>query len=99
MAGTPKTISDLNGAVPPNPIAQWPVQPQSELVQAVNVVARAVTARISVLQAEINALRNALAPFKQMGSAPQGDMGVGGGDDAVAQLLDIARKLGANSTG
>lgn len=68
--------------------------PPSELVQAVNVVARAVQARISVLQAEINALRTALQPFQHMGARPAPDVFTAGGDDAVNELLAIARKLG-----
>lgn len=92
--GTPRTISGLNGAAQamPWPPSSQPQQPQTELVQAVNLVARAVQGRIAVLQAEIDQLRRALHPFKQMGQMNQ-DAFVGG-DDAVNELLAIARKLG-----
>lgn len=86
-AGIPTQIISpaTNGYAPP--------VPPSELVQAVNLVARAVQARIAVLQAEIDQLRRALHPFKQMGQANQ-DVFTTGGDDAVSELLNIARRLG-----
>lgn len=92
-AGTPRTTSaGLNGGTPP-PTPWPPAQPQSELVQAVSLVARAVQGRIAVLQAEIDQLKRALHPFKVMGTSTP-DVFTGGGDDAVNELLNIARRLG-----
>lgn len=64
----------------------------SSLVEAVNIVAKAVTARISYHQREIDSLRKALIPFQDLakegnqGNAPQVD------SDSVEWLLKFARE-------
>ena len=94
----PLMQAEYNGEpLPHHP--QWkPVSlsPQGNLVQAVELVAKAVTARIAYHQAEIDALRRALQPFQKLSqqlpsaSAPLAD-------DAVDQLLSIARSLNGAS--
>lgn len=81
----------------PQPLPQ-PQLVQSELVQALNTVSRAVGSRIAVLQAEIDAIRKALQPFQHMGKQAPGDAFSVDGNDAVTELLNIAKKLGGGNS-
>lgn len=70
-------------------------QPAGTLVDAVALVARAVTAKIAYHQTQIDALRRALRPFNEMSKHGAASAGASAGaDEAVDQLLAIARKLG-----
>ena len=88
----PEPISQpLNGGLTRLNLTPAEPGPQSSLVDAITLVARAVTARISYLQAEIDGLRRALRPFQDLGRSQPA---AGAADDAVDQLLAIARTLG-----
>jgi hypothetical protein len=68
-------------------------QPAGTLVDAVSLVARAVTAKIAYHQAQIDALRKALRPFSDLAKGNELVAGSASADDAVDQLLRIARTL------
>lgn len=73
------------------PLPTPPVQSAPSLVEAVNMVYRAASARIATLQSEIDALRKAMQPFAQMGkfsSPPMED-----GDPLMKELISIAQRL------
>lgn len=81
----------------PLPLFKGPIEEQQAgtLVEAVALVARAVTAKIAYHQAQIDALRRALRPFNDMAARDPslsitGDSNV---NEAMDQLLAIARKL------
>jgi hypothetical protein len=91
---TPQSVVKMPAA-PGGLFASQPIeeQPASTLVEAVSLVARAVTAKIAYHQAQIDALRRALRPFHEMGKHGDVVSGAAGADDAVEQLLAIARNL------
>jgi hypothetical protein len=68
-------------------------QASSSLVEAVALVARAVTAKISYHQSQIDALRRALRPFGDLAKQGADPIAAGNADEVVDQLLAIARKL------
>jgi hypothetical protein len=80
----------------PTLFANQPIeeQPAGTLVDAVALVARAVTAKIAYHQSQIDALRRALRPFNEMSKHGEIPGSASGSDEAVDQLLAIARKLG-----
>jgi hypothetical protein len=97
----PKAVADSIARMPAagKPLFTAPIeeQPASTLVDAVSLVARAVTAKIAYHQAQIDALRRALRPFNEMSKHSDLPPGSAGADDAVEQLLAIARNLDKGS--
>ena len=65
--------------------------PEKDLVQAMRLVAQAVTSRIAYHESQINALRRALEPFGNL--AKHGIRAEASDDDALSELLAIAGKL------
>jgi len=65
--------------------------PEKDLVQAMRLVAQAVTSRIAYHESQINALRRALEPFGNL--AKHGMKADASEDDALTELLAIAGKL------
>lgn len=88
----------LLAAVPPRSQVARPLQfappppAPATLVDAVNLVARAVNARIALLQSEIDALRAALRPFAQAAQPTQPPIAPDA-NDQIQQLLEIAGRL------
>ena len=82
----------------PNVLRRWrtqnPPPPSLDklIVEAINVVERAASARIAYHQSEIDALQQALAPFRVMAQNSAGPMG-SSDQKAVDALLAIARDL------
>lgn len=84
------TSPPLNWTPPRLNLAPAPESQDAKLRDAVSLVAQVVTARIAYHQAEIDGLRRALRPFQDLSRAQPGPMVA---DDAVEQLLSIARHL------
>lgn len=69
------------------------MRPPINLVEAVTLVARAVTAKIQFHEREIAALRAALRPFHEAATtAPVQTNGLDA-DDAINQLLSLAGRI------
>lgn len=105
MSETARTTSpDASPAVPDGGIARRVpnaplMRPPISLVEAVNLVARAVTAKIRYHEQEIAALRAALRPFHEAASVspqPQAANGLDA-DDAINQLLTLAGRISSNA--
>lgn len=79
---------------PPDPPA---MHASINLVEAVNLVARAVTAKIHYHEKEIAALRAALRPFHEVAMASQPATNGLDADDAINQLLSLAGRI-SNAT-
>jgi len=73
------------------PIIEETPGPEKDLVQAMRLVAQAVTSRIAYHESQINALRRALEPFGNL--AKHGIRAEASEDDALSELLAIAGKL------
>ena len=89
----PEEVPNIFPWRPQAPGASTFRKPEPSLVEAVNLVGRAVSARIAYHQGEIDALRQALAPFGTMAAADQRTALAGGDQKAVDALLAIARDL------
>lgn len=101
---TPRTISAeplptlginsaLDSTIIRRPQGDQLVRPQVNLVEAINLVAKAVTARIAFHEREIAALRAALRPFNEAAMVRPVPTDGLQADDAINQLLTIAGRL------
>lgn len=94
-----KTTATISGGTTPNvvtPLFTAPIeeQPADKYIEALGLVAQGVTAKIAYHQAQIDALRRALKPFNELAKQVPA-VGGDGGNEAVDQLLAIARQLGS----